>query len=481
MSPLVVAWSMCASAILMLGLIHLYFWFMNRKSPVFLLSSLMALSAGISALLELGMMLTHSIDTYGLLIRWVNLVVFMILVPMVWFIDSYFRSGRRWLAILITLLWCIGLLANFLSPHSLTFSHIDELKRMTTFWGESYSLPVGEENPWKYLVDFASLLILLYVTDASIRLWRRGERRRAMVTGGGIILFILLAGIHTPLVDAGVIPAPYMISFAFLAIVITMSYQFAVDAAQAKYYQQMLYQKQREIELISRSNLLGELSTTIAHELNQPLTAILSNAQAGQRILSSGAPDLSVVADILQDIERDDKRAGDLIHRLRALLNTGKILIEPVDINTVITEVLDMLGSDLDGQQVEIVLDLDQGQPVVASGRIEIKQVLINLIMNALKAMQDTPPKQRQIIMSSSCMDSTVQVVVSDSGSGIPEENLSRIFEAFFFNKSGGLGMGLAICKRILEACGGEIYAESSVNQGATFVFSLPVYRQAQE
>ena len=272
-----------------------------------------------------------------------------------------------------------------------------------------------------------------------------------------------------------------MISFAFLAIVITMSYQFAVDAAQAKYYQQMLYQKQREIELISRSNLLGELSTTIAHELNQPLTAILSNAQAGQRILSSGAPDLSVVADILQDIERDDKRAGDLIHRLRALLNTGKILIEPVDINTVITEVLDMLDSDLDGQQVEIVLDLDQGQPVVASGRIEIKQVLINLIMNAMKAMQDTPPKQRQITMSSSCRDSTVQVVVSDSGSGIPEENLSRIFEAFFFNESGGLGMGLAICRRILDACGGEIYAESSGNQGATFVFSLPVYRQAQE
>ena len=241
----------------------------------YLLSSLMAFSAGVSAMLELGLLLTESLDTYRVLMLWENVAIFMILVPMVWFIQAYFGTGRRWLAIAITLLWILGVLVNFLSPHSLTFSEVSELQRLTTGWGEAFTIPLGTENPWKLLVDIASLLILVYVGDAAVRLWRQRGQRTALVIGGGIIFFILLAGIHTPLVDAGVIATPYMISFAFLAIVISMSYQLAVDAMRAAQYAQELLQSQHAVERLARANLLGELSSTLAHELNQPLSAIL--------------------------------------------------------------------------------------------------------------------------------------------------------------------------------------------------------------
>jgi hypothetical protein len=191
---------MVAAASVILGLTHLLLWLKMPQPTVYLLSSLMAFSAGAGAMLELGMMFTASLDTYRVLIRLENISIGMILVPMVWFVYIYFGIGRRWLATVITLLWCAGLLANLFSAHSLTFNDITALERHMTFWGEYFTVPVGSENPWKYLADIASILIIIYIADASIRLWRRGKRQRALTTGGGMLFFIIAAGVHTPLV-----------------------------------------------------------------------------------------------------------------------------------------------------------------------------------------------------------------------------------------------------------------------------------------
>ncbi|MGB5178804.1 MAG: histidine kinase dimerization/phospho-acceptor domain-containing protein, partial [Gammaproteobacteria bacterium] len=328
MSLLTVAWSFCASVCLMLGSIHLLFWLRNRSTAVYLLSSLMAFSAGVSAMLELGLLHTESLDSYRVLMLWENVAVSMILVPMVWFIQAYFATGRRWLAMTITLLWLLGLLANFLSPHSLTFIEVGELQRLATPWGEAFTIPLGTGNPWKLLADSASLLILVYVGDAAVRLWRQGGKRTATVIGGGIIFFILLAGLHTPLVDAGVITTPYMISFAYLAIIVSMSYQLADDAMRSAQYARKLQQSQQVVERLARANLLGELTSTLAHELNQPLSAILSNAEAGRRLLVSGPAKLADIGDILDDIVRDDQRAADIIQRLSRLLQAGEAVRE---------------------------------------------------------------------------------------------------------------------------------------------------------
>ena len=166
MNVLTIAWSFCASVCLMLGSIHLLFWLRNRHTPAYLLSSLMAFSAGASAMLELGLLHTESLDSYRFLMLWENVAVFMILVPMVWFIQAYFSTGRRWLAMIITLLWTLGLLANFISPYTLTFIEVSELQRLSTPWGEAFTIPLGSANPWKLLVDIASLLILVYVGEA---------------------------------------------------------------------------------------------------------------------------------------------------------------------------------------------------------------------------------------------------------------------------------------------------------------------------
>ena len=460
---------------MMLGLTHLLFWFSNRKLRIYLLSFLMAFSASISAMLELGLLATESLDTYRVLMRWENVAIFMILVPMVWFMQQYFHTGRRWLAVIITLLWSAGLVANFLSPHSLTFIEVSELLRLPAFWGEDFTIPRGTENPWKLLADLASLLILVYVGDASVRLWRQGGRQTAVVIGGGMFLFILLAGIHTPLVDAGVVATPYMISFAFLAIILSMSYQLAVDTMHTTKYTQELQKSQHDMERLARANLLGELSSTIAHELNQPLSAIQSNAQAGRRLLKSESLDLADVEDILDDIVRDDKRAADIVHRVRKFLQAGDMVHEPLDINAVLQETVSLLHGEIIRQDVMLTLELGESLPAVLAGQTEIQQVVINLVINALNALCDMPAGQRQLIIGTTRQDDNVAVVVSDNGKGIPEEDLPRVFEAFFTSKSDGLGMGLSISRRIIEAYGGRIMVENTATGGATFTFTLPI------
>lgn len=475
MSPLIVTWSMCASVSLMLGLMHLLFWLNYRKSSVYLLSSVMAFSAGISAILEMGMLFTQSLDTYRTLIRWENLVIFMILIPMVWFVQVYFTNSRRWLAITITLLWSAGLVINFLSPHSLTFDSIDELRRLPAFWGELFTVPSGTENPFKWLVDITSLLILIYVGDATIRSWQQGNRKKALVIGGGIITFILAAGIHTPLVDAGIIHTPYMISFAFLAIVITMSYQLVIEAMRATEYAHELQQARQNLDQLARSNLLGECSNMMAHELNQPLTAILSNAQAARRYLDSNTFKPEQIREILDDIVRDDKRASEIISRLRSMLQKEEVIRERFDLSAAVQEAVSMLSHEFKEKNIQLIECYSSEPTSVTAGRIELQQVMINLMVNAIKAMDKLPINGRRLDIDTSVIDGAVRVVVKDSGHGISRGLHESLFDSFVSGGKDGMGMGLAISHRIIETYGGRIWADHAKAGGAVFSFTLPL------
>ncbi len=475
MSPLIVTWSMCASVSLMLGLMHLLFWLNYRKKSVYLLSSVMAFSAGISAILEMGMLFTQSLDTYRTLIRWENLVIFMILIPMVWFVQVYFTNSRRWLAITITLLWSAGLVINFLSPHSLTFYSIDELRRLPAFWGELFTVPSGTENPFKWLVDITSLLILIYVGDATIRSWQQGNRKKALVIGGGIITFILAAGIHTPLVDAGIIHTPYMISFAFLAIVITMSYQLVIEAMRATEYAHELQQARQNLDQLARSNLLGECSNMMAHELNQPLTAILSNAQAARRYLDSNTFKPEQIREILDDIVRDDKRASEIISRLRSMLQKEEVIRERFDLSAAVQEAVSMLSHEFKEKNIQLIECYSSEPTSVTAGRIELQQVMINLMVNAIKAMDKLPINGRRLDIDTSVIDGAVRVVVKDSGHGISRGLHESLFDSFVSGAKDGMGMGLAISHRIIETYGGRIWADHAKAGGAVFSFTLPL------
>jgi signal transduction histidine kinase len=459
---------------LMLAVMHLLFWLFNRQMTVYLLSTVMGFAAATSAMLELNMLMTRSPETYNRLLLWENLAIFLILVPLVWFIRQYFLSGRRWLVILITALWSAGILINFLMPGNLTFYQVTALNFQTTFWGESFALPIGIVNPWKILADIASLLILVYTVDAAVQLWRRAHRSRAWVVGGAV-LFILFAGIHSPLVDAGLVRSPYLISFSFLAIVISLSYQVVRDAEKGVRYAQELLETRRNLDQLSRANLLGEYASMLVHELNQPLTAILSNAQAARKYLVSNPLKLNVVHEALDDIVRDDKRATEIINWHRSMLQRQTTSREQFSLNAAIKEVVSMLEGDLKKNNIKLSVEYARKIPAIYAGRVEIQQVMLNLLANSMRAINSLNGASRVINIRTYLVEGAVQVKVADFGPGIAEDLLASLFDTFVSGNKEGIGMGLAICRRIIETYEGRIWATNEKSGGAVFFFTLPI------
>jgi len=236
-----------------------------------------------------------------------------------------------------------------------------------------------------------------------------------------------------------------------------------------------LERTRREMERIGRANLLGELVSTLAHELNQPLTAILSNAQAARRFIASGNADPDELREILDDIVRDDKRAGDVIQHLRLLLRTGEAARERFAVQQCVREVLALMNGELEAQGITVQQELAPDLPPVEADPVEIQQVIMNLLVNAAQVLPKAPPENRKIRISAERDRGDVVVVsIEDTGPGILPDALARLFEPFFTTRPGGLGMGLAICRRIIEVHGGRIRGENTGN-GARFSFTLPL------
>jgi PAS domain S-box-containing protein len=233
-----------------------------------------------------------------------------------------------------------------------------------------------------------------------------------------------------------------------------------------------------EIAHLNRVAALGELTASMAHELNQPLAAILSNAQAASRFLSSESPDLTQIRECLTDIAADDKRAGEVIKSLRALLKKGKFQVSVVDLNEVVGDVIRLVGHHALLRNVSIRFEpLPSLRPVLGD-RIQLYQMALNLIMNGLEAGAERPPDERWVLVRTVESSGGVELTVEDSGKGIAESDMSHLFEPFFSTKRTGLGMGLSISRSIVRAHGGRICAESVVGGGAIFRCTLPAAQQ---
>jgi signal transduction histidine kinase len=238
-----------------------------------------------------------------------------------------------------------------------------------------------------------------------------------------------------------------------------------------------LQQKKMEIMHLSRVTMLGELSGALAHELNQPLTSILSNAQAALRYLSKDRVDLDEVCAILQDIVDEDKRAGEVILRLRNLLSPGKAQFQVVDITHLIAEVGKLLRNDLLNQCVELQIENRSALTETYADAIQLQQVLINLIMNACDAMAAVTHAGRKIIIRIRQNNAShLHISVIDRGTGIHPDQLERIFDAFYTTKDHGMGLGLSICRNIIQANGGRLWAKNVPGGGAVFHFYLPLH-----
>jgi C4-dicarboxylate-specific signal transduction histidine kinase len=233
---------------------------------------------------------------------------------------------------------------------------------------------------------------------------------------------------------------------------------------------------QMELAHVNRVTTMGELAASIAHETIQPLAAVVANAEAGLRWLNRGTPDLDAACRSLELIIDDGNRASEVMRRVRALANKSDIEKVPLDVNDVLKEIIALVQRELISHGVSLQMEIAPALPMILGDRVQLQQVIINLVMNASEAMQSVTDRSRELVIRSR-QDETQQVFVSvtDYGVGISAENADRLFNAFFTTKSSGMGMGLSICRSIIEAHGGRLWATPNVPFGATFQFTLPV------
>jgi signal transduction histidine kinase len=234
-------------------------------------------------------------------------------------------------------------------------------------------------------------------------------------------------------------------------------------------------QRMAELAHVSRFATAGEWTASIAHEINQPLGAILTNAETAQEILRSPSPDIAELTEIVGDILNDDRRANEVIRRMRSLLKKAPFELKALDLNDVARETVEFLSALAVGRKVELASVLTPSALPILGDRVQLQQVILNLVVNGIDAMRDAPNENRIITVRTSRIDDFAQLSVSDCGSGIPEDKLKEVFQPFFTSKPEGMGMGLSIARTIVEAHNGLISAKNRDHGGATFRIRLPI------
>jgi PAS domain S-box-containing protein len=593
-------WPMMTGACVALALISLRIAFGDGHRVPYFFFALSALAIAVISGLELALMRTTDLALYERTLRWAVVPIFCMVASVTGFVWSFFKTGRGWLAILAISLNGAAQLANLLSPVP-AVRHAVALHQVETLGGVSFTVPTIINGPWN-IVELASVItVLIFVLDASSVLWRRGDRRRAALVGGGVIIFFLIARGDAILVESGYVQTPYLVSFAFVGVLIAMGLELSNEVLSAAHLSQRLSESEQRMSLaaeaanlgmwvwdsvrdevwitetgralfgfapgqrlnyeafvqrvhpedrtgrdaalrqtldtqapytleyrvvlpdgtqrwiasrgrrmdtkegrairllgvliditaqkqaefqarrqreemahLSRVSMMGQLASALAHELNQPLGAILRNAEAAELFLENDQPDLEELRNIVADIRKDDQRAGDVIDRLRSLLKRRDIESVPLVVNDLLRDVVSLARADAAARQVALVIEPVAGLPLVRADRVHLQQVLLNLLLNAMDALTEAPGGKKSVtIQARNNADNLVEIAVSDTGRGIDPDRLPQVFEPFFTTKAQGMGMGLAISRTIIEAHGGNIWAENNADGGATFRFTL--------
>lgn len=250
------------------------------------------------------------------------------------------------------------------------------------------------------------------------------------------------------------------------------------DITERKRAEQESKQRLDELAQFGRVASMAEMASGLAHEINQPLTAITSYAEACSLMLQSGSPDAEVMSDAVKEIARQAHRAGDIVKHMRHFVKGEEIATTTIGVNSLVREVLDLCAHDLKARSVSVVVERDETLPPVEANKTQIEQVLVNLVRNAIDAMERADRVERILSVSTgrgAIGQSSVEVAVSDTGEGVDPEIADRLFDALFTTKAGGMGIGLSISKRIIEAHGGSLTMSPNKDAGVTFRFSLPI------
>jgi signal transduction histidine kinase len=455
-------------------------WLRQRSRLDYLAFCVLGVCVALFAAGEWNLMRADSPQRYGDVLRSLHLVIFVGEICIALFVQAHLKSGRPWLFWTFCAARSVALVLNFSSGVNINYRAVTELLQVPVL-GDTITVGVGETNPLQTFEDFTNLLLLLFLVDASVTAWRRGDRalrRRVLVIGGSLSLFFLLAAGHASLLHRGFVQWPHLVTVSFLLVVVIMAYELGGDILRAAHMEEEMTQRRSELAHLSRMAMMGELSGALAHELNQPLAAILGNAQAAQRHLARDDADLNEVREILADIVHSDRRAGEVIKRLRALFRKEEARHDALDLNEVVHEALLLMRSDLINRRVAVDLDLALELPPVSGDRVQLQQVLLNFVVNGCDAMGGETAIRRLTVRTGLADAATVVVTVSDTGEGIPTADLERIFEPFVSTKADGMGLGLAVCRTIISAHGGRVWAANNAHGGASLYFALPVLRR---
>jgi PAS domain S-box-containing protein len=601
MSRVTIVWFIGASACLTLAALHLLVWFRRRTAWASLLFSVSAVGTAAFAACELWMMRAETPAEFGMALRWAHVPGWVTVVSLVAFARLYLRAGRLWLAWAVCGLRTLSLLLNFGPAPNLNYRQISALRHLP-FLGDTVSVAEGVPNPWMLVGQLSLLLFVIFVADASIAAWRRGDRREALVVGGSLAVIAVGSTLEAVLVMWGVVHAPLTVSFLFQGLVAVMGYQLsddvlraagllddlrereqqmalAADAAglglwiwttpqdtvwateklnpmlglapgepismdsflrqlhpedrestrhalrraldeESDYsteYRVMLpdgsqrwiaangrverpardgavrmlgvcmditHRKEDEGEMlrlraelahVGRMSTMAQLASGLAHELNQPLGAILRNAEAAELLLQRSPPDLEELRSILADICKDDHRAGEVIDHMRALVKRRGLERVKLHVAELVDEVMVLVQPDAVSRKVRLGVEVPRALPPVQGDRVHLQQVLLNLILNGMDAMAEVPAERRRLVVRARQADAgTIEVAIADSGHGVAAAKLARLFEPFFTTKPEGMGLGLPISATIIAAHGGRIWADSGAT-GATFYFTVPL------
>ncbi len=254
-----------------------------------------------------------------------------------------------------------------------------------------------------------------------------------------------------------------------------------IDITERKQAELQLQQQRNELAHLSRVTTLGEMATTLAHELNQPLGAIYSNVDAAEIFIEKTPPDLRELRAILRDIREDGWRASEVIRRMRSMLKRQPFKMELIDVKSLLEGLSGLLQAVVISRRARLRIASTTALPRVWGDTVHLQQVLLNLILNALEAMEDCPPGEREVnVRALPSATSGIEITVTDQGLGFSQEKLAKLFEPFFTSKKDGMGIGLAVCQKIIEAHGGELRAENNPDRGATVRFTLPGSQQKE-
>ena len=478
MNTVTVLWSGVAGAALTMAGAHGALWILDRSRLANLAFSVVALAVAGLSVAELGMMHSASAPEYGAWVRWFHLPNFFAVVGLVAFVHLQFGTGRAWLAGAIVALRAVLLALNFVLEPNVTWSEISSLRTMT-FLGEPVAV-VGSavvRQPVQWLGTLASLLFIAYVADAlatALRAADREFRRKALVICGSLLGFVTLAILESQLVVWNLLAMPIVIAPLFLILLGAITYEVSRAIVASVRMEREAARLRDQLAHVSRVTTLGQLSGALAHELKQPLTSILADAQAAQALLEAGKVDVPELREILADICAADARADSIIERARALMKRSDSELHATSLGAVASDVLALVKADAVKRGITLELSLPESIPPVRADRVQLSQVLLNLVLNAMDSVSADALRERKVrIEVRHGGGAHVEVAVVDSGTGIPDEVFPRLFQAFTTTKDAGMGLGLALSRTIVQAHGGDLRAENNAGRGATFRFTL--------